>query len=451
MYKNSTTRFGWLDQDFFDNLLFVIIAATAFTSVLCHWILDILYKYRKGIEGNKYIIDFRAVFVIICIASLYYVLKKGYIKFDFALIMLLQAMLMAGVIDYQNENFPEVCYTWIIPSSYIIGKLVIGRDIKTATYRTLIMYVVLAIPAYIDSTLDIGVNWVTGWQWGTERWPLFWTGDIEARTTFEYGYILTTVAVGFAILNFKRHKIISLIIFGLIGFEQYLIYCVQGRQNPVLLVITLLMSAAMFLYDSRHNISKAGKKKIFRGFICFLGFILFVSILFKFDFWGIKTLYENSYWAPGGFLKNERFFRNWLAFKHMLKYPTVNYSVRYGYYHAHSLLLEYGRLFGLTTWGMLTIFRILILIQVFRMAIRASRYSWIKYLMVPAVVSVNIYYTMEPNNAAFRHMWMYGLFLSGMVRGWLELEEDSNYIPKMICPEEVKNGLTIKDENDVEG
>ena len=429
MLKKEKHKFCILNESWLDNVMFIIVAATAFTAVLCHWVLDIAFKYT--IEDNGLNIDFKAVFVLLAIPSVYYLFKKRKIYFDFELILLLQVMVFAAVIDYQNQGYVEVCYAWIIPIAYIIGKLVIGQNVKTVNNRIIFLYVVVAVPAFINGALDIGVNWANGWQYGTERWNGFWINYIQPRTTYEYGFILTTAALGFVIYEFKRHKKIVAVYAIMLVLEQYMLYKVEGRQNPVLVVLTLMFTAALVLFDRWSAYDIESKKKVFK--IVGYGIIAIVvfAIIFNLNLFGIKDAYEHSYWSPGGFLKNERFFRNWLGFKHMVKYPLIDYAERYGYYYSHSLILEYGRLFGLTNWGLLTLFRILLFVQAFRMAISKGANSWIKYLMVPAFLAVNIYYTMEPNGAAHRHFWMLGLFISGMIRGWLELEEESRYIKKL--------------------
>jgi hypothetical protein len=70
----------------------------------------------------------------------------------------------------------------------------------------------------------------------------------------------------------------------------------------------------------------------------------------------------------------------------------------------------------------MAIVRVLLIIDGFRLIFKKGENAWIKYLIFPAFVCVNIYYSLEPNAFAHRYLWMMGLFLSGMVRGWLELD-----------------------------
>ena len=100
----------------------------------------------------------------------------------------------------------------------------------------------------------------------------------------------------------------------------------------------------------------------------------------------------------------------------MLEYPLEDYDI-YGLQRPHSMLLEYGRVFDIAVWGLLVLFRLYTIKEAFVLALRKNEYSWIKYLLIPAFAALNLYYSMEPNGYDHRHLWMIGLFLSGMIKG----------------------------------
>ena len=64
--------------------------------------------------------------------------------------------------------------------------------------------------------------------------------------------------------------------------------------------------------------------------------------------------------------------------------------------------------------------KILIIKDMLRLAFSKEENSWIKYLLVPSFIALNLYYSMEPNGYAHRYFWLVGLLISGMIRGWLE-------------------------------
>ena len=419
-----------------DRFFFCVVAATAFVMALCHWILDINYKYTVDIKANH--LDVQAVFIIAAIASLFFLIKKGKIVWDIRLIMLIQVMVLIGVQDYHKEDYIAINYAWIIPIAYIIGKLVVGTDKAEINKKILVLYTALAVGAYIIAFLDFLMNWKIEWGYGTERWPEFWTGVVEPRTTFEMGLILVTVAFPFAFLIFKRHKIIATGIIMINILSQYILYHVQGRQNPLMLVISVMIVICLYLYDNWQGIDVKVKRNIYRVVLVMVGLLIIGIILFSANAFGIKDFYKQSYWADGGLLHNERLDIDWKAFKCILKYPMEDYQERYGWARGHSMALEYGRVYDMTSYIGIAIVRILLLIDGFRLIGKKGRNSWIKYLIFPAFVCVNIYYSLEPNAFAHRYLWMMGLFLSGMIRGWLELDNKQEIL---LCE---KSGVLAK-------
>ena len=111
---------------------------------------------------------------------------------------------------------------------------------------------------------------------------------------------------------------------------------------------------------------------------------------------------------------------DWNAFQSMIKYPLENYQEKYGLARGHSMLLEYGRVYGLTTFGLLLFFKILIFIDCGRLMFFQNSSSYIRYILVPLFFTINIYYLLEPNGFAHRYFWSIGLFVSGMIRGYLD-------------------------------
>ena len=104
----------------------------------------------------------------------------------------------------------------------------------------------------------------------------------------------------------------------------------------------------------------------------------------------------------------------------MIKHPLENYEML-RLENPHSMILEYGRVYGLPLWLLLTMFRLMLCISAIVVAFKRGDNCWIKYLLVPAFISLNLYYAMEPNGLAHRHFWTIGLFLSGIIKGWVNI------------------------------
>lgn len=429
MLKMDKPKFKVYSDNNVENLVFSIVVATLFASCLCHWMLE--PGIQKVVKDSGVHISFQWVFWIAAAISVFYIWQKKIIRFDFELVILAQTFVLAAILDYQRQSYEMISYAWILPIAYIIGKLAIGQNKKIVNYRIIILFFAMAIPTFICSTLDFGVNWVTGWSYGTEHWNTFFTGLPFARTTYEYGFVLMTSAVGFAIYYLKKHPVLAFLIIGMHLFAEYLLFFAQGRQNPILLILTIMMTAFLIGFDRWSYMSDTSKKRIYGFLIACIVLIVFLAIAFRFNVAGLHDLYKKSYWSDGGFLKNERIQINLNGLRYMMENPIDPYVDHGDAAGGHSLILGYGGAYGVTIYGLLTLFRTILFIQAARLAFRRSENAWIKYLLVPGFVCINIYYTMEPNAAAHRYFWMLGLFISGMIKGWLELEEKDDSLRKI--------------------
>lgn len=409
--------------------IFSLLCATLFTCGLCHWLLDITYKYYPAQEGKPFYVDFTWVFpVMVVIAGFYlvrdYALQKKAVKFDFALVILFQLMFFTGVLAYHNESYPAVPYAWILPMAYIVGKLAIGTDRNTIPKRAITLYFVLAVSLYLVDILDFCENIKYKQEYGhllTEFWFCFWTGELQNRCTMEFGLLLITCSLGYMFIQRKSHKILFALVVIANIFTIIFDILVTGKENLLLMPISLLLVCIMLTVDSWTGLSQTIRSSIIISVVAIIMIGIILIAIFYFNIFGIREELPVEEFVHQ-ILLNARLSLDWNGFKGMLKYPLENYGIMDGYDESHSMLLEYGRVYGLTVFIGLVVFRLLIIKDIIKMMISKTDRLKAKYLLVPACVSVNIYYTLEPNGFDLRYIWMPGLFISGMIRGWNDIE-----------------------------
>ena len=124
LFKNNYINWFFTSK-IVDGFFFSILCATIFTFAVCHWILDLNYKF-ENLNQTGPIVDLNWVFWIAVIFSVYNLAQRRRFYFDGAFGFLCLSMILIGVLDYHCERYEEVRYAWIIPMSYVIGKLV-GR------------------------------------------------------------------------------------------------------------------------------------------------------------------------------------------------------------------------------------------------------------------------------------------------------------------------------------
>ena len=103
------------------------------------------------------------------------------------------------------------------------------------------------------------------------------------------------------------------------------------------------------------------------------------------------------------------------------------------------MLLEYGRVYGFPTYVLLILVVVFFVKDTVLLFLGKSEYSWIKYLLLPAFLGVYLYYALEPNGHLHKDFWTIGLFLNGMIRGWLELHSQPEHVIE-ITPQLPKSG-----------
>lgn len=399
---------------YFVTCIFIFICSS------CHWLLDIAYKYIVGASPNT--IDYKICAVIALAFIIFYLVKNKTFPFDFETVVLLVTLAYVGYLDYNAGRDADVCYWYILFSSYLLGRVAVGTNHELVRNRMVVLFLSLVGGMFVASFLDFSVNLKTGWAYGTETWPNFFSGDLERRTTYEFGFVLTTSLLGFAIFNYKKNRITSIFIIIANLFIQYCVIKVEGRENSFMAIISIFAVTLLYIIDSYAKFSNKTKKVLKILFICCICLTFLAIILWNVNFCGVKDLYLNSYLnSSGGILHNVRFKYDYDGFKAMLKYPFEDYEPILHIKRPHSTILEYGRVYNIIVYVGLLIFRLCVIKDAVLFAIKCKGENrYLKYMLIPAFVNINIYYSLEPNGYAHRHFLMAGLLISGIIRAYNE-------------------------------
>ena len=416
-----------------DNFLFVVLCATLFTTGMCHALIDISYKSFLE-EMGGILVDLKWVAVLESVISIYYIIRKKCIDFDFGLVIFIQAYVLIEVLDYQRQVYSDIVYAWILPMSYIVCKLVISMSpsIKEANRRIVTMYGSLAVGWFIAVSADILNDFrlapIYGFQ--TEVWNSFWIPTVdENRTTFEFGFVLASATVGFAIYLIRKNKPVAFLIMVANAFAQVLAIKVEGRENSLLIMFSITFTIFMLIVDNWKKVNHKIRKIIVYVIIAIALLVALYCIAFFNNWFGIADIYYNSYWSgSGGLFTNVRFRYDIGGFKGMLNYPLDNFRGFPGTEKPHAMVLEFGRVYGFTIYVLLWVFILCCYKDALKLFVKNDENSWIKYLILPGFICVYLYYAMEPNGLVFKSFWMVGLCINGMIRGWLELYEKKHII-----------------------
>ncbi len=415
-----------------ERFFFSALCATVFTTGLCHWLLDITYKYFPAQAGKDYYVDFRWVFWAGAIISVYYLIrdysipKRNY-PFDFSLAIFLQSMIFTGVIAYINSDFPTIPYTWILPIAYIVGKLCVGVDKQKANQRIEIVIYILMFALFITALLDFYSAYIYSKEVGffpTEVWPGFWTNEEQNRCAMSLGILLVDTSLCFAIHRRKESPLMFKIVIVINIIGQLWAWKVESRTDTLLLLLSIIIYVVMLCIDNREKVFYQNRKKFFYFIIGLLIGIVTLILAFINNWFGLKTFYYESQWGYR-LVHNVRIEMLKKGFAVMLQTPFGKLEPPDDpLSRAHDSFMEYGRIYGITVLLGIEISRFIALKNALLLTINRNKYSWIKHLLVPAFISLNLYYSSDPNGYAQRYLWMIGLLVAGMMRGWLDVNED---------------------------
>lgn len=400
-----------LESKLVERLFFSLFCATIISTEICHWMLDFNYKFENLSQAGP-IIDFKFVLWISVIVSIYYLLKRGKIVWDAALIILIQVMLLVGVLDYHSQNYVEIPYAFLLPLAYIVAKSVVIEDKGNSSKKAVLVFAVIAIGMYIQSIIDF--LYVLSDEWFTELdvWINYWTKTIQPRTTYEYGFVFVTSAAVLLFLPINKYFKALILVLNIVS--QYFVIKTEGRENTCMLLIALMIGVIAFICELYGK-----KKKQAQMLILILVFGIIVGGVIVWP--KINNYIQNSYWSDGGgILHNQRIQTFIDAIKYQLQFPLENYTEKYGLPYSHAMLLEYGRVYDFSIMLLLVIF-IIITIKDTIVLLISKRVSKIaKWLFLTAFININAYYLLEPNAHAHRYFWMPGLMLFGIIRGLTE-------------------------------
>lgn len=375
----------------------------------------IIYSFTFN---TYYYIHIKWIGLIVAILAFSGIIIYKNVKVDIKFLLLFEAFLLVAVHNSKTDIYYDVAFAWMLPLTYLIGKICVGDGKKYVDKRINIFYFILAIGMMTGGFLDL----IYGYQIGffdTEYMINIWSKGQYVRTTHEYCYILMIAAFYYGIIVLKSGRKAALlllladivIVFEMIRHEgRYSLFYII-LQIPLLLIIKI--------------ISNKDKQVVIRTLIkvgaIFLLFVVLAITIYNYNIFGITEWYKHSFLSgSGGIIHNVRFLSMAKIIKSLPSYPFGGYDevTELG---SHNMWLKYGNKYGVVVLGLLLIYKLLTIKDMIVLATRRDR-GYIKYLLVSTFVYINIYYSMEPNAASAREYYLVGLFINGLISGKIESE-----------------------------
>ncbi|WP_155942227.1 hypothetical protein [Pseudobutyrivibrio ruminis] len=350
---------------------------------------------------------------------IYLAYKCGKVQFDFAVFFLALGLVVGiyyGFYFIGNSDTVDVSKILSPVVAYLLGVLLVNT-FETYEKSVKLVYASMSIPMAVYA-LSSAIYCVMNTREGTILGNIIDNPDLMNRRLVEVMFFMITASLIWAVMTFKNNKFVSCLIIIANVLVQIASIRIHTRYNTYFFVLEIFALLIIWTY----TVIKTKCNTIISTIVTIVlsvMLILILTMVYRVNLGGLRNIYYNSFWgADGGIL-------------HSYKYQNIGEAVRNlftennrkGFYinanginTSYNLWLDYARDYGMYSFGLIYIFKILTVIYTFRMIINKNVSSEIKYLLVPAFLAFNIFYSTEAISKVQIYTWIWGLIISGMIR-----------------------------------
>lgn len=369
----------------------------------------------------------RNILLLSIFAILGIILEKRF-RWDMAYIFIIAA----GVITSEIDLHAGVDSTWYTTGvwlgAYLLGKYIVGTNKEILDKKVFIVVAVMLTGLYIQGLLNYGNYKGTaeeisgdGLSWGT--WSEFFTGQNTSRTLFVFDFILTGSLIFFALVNFKKSKILSIIILllnaGIVFVDNIL---AGGRLALLLQFITLVVMTAIYLVKNHQRIPQWIKKAVTIIAVIIVAIGLIVTFLKAVNFYGFADYYAGTIWGRDGGIFNN------IRFQTIKEGLMLSFSQPWGGWMVpseengipHNVCLLFSKEYDTFVYLLLVAFRITGLYYGIKLISRKECNN-IDYMLFSMLVTINIYFIVETGPWRYRNYWFFFFMIVAMIKKKLEI------------------------------
>ena len=331
-----------------------------------------------------------------------------------------------GMIDWHGSVPLTLKYILIWPMSYIVGKLLVGKNKDAADMRLAIASGALTIGLFLQGVINYcnhndGIEISESWN----GWNEIWTGNFMSRTVYTFDFILVASALFLSVVLFKKNKklAIGIIILNIATLVMDM-FMARGRLQLCMQVLVTFIMILAILIKNRKTIPNK-YKKWFRN-VVIAGVVLFIlfTIAVALNIAGSGDIYHNSFLGrDGGILRNVRF-------KSMQEGLILTFQNPLGGWSttcladgiAHNVFLLFAREYDIIIFLLLIAFELMALIK----GILIQRYenvSCADYFVFAMLLANVLYFNIETCPWRYRGYWVPLILIAGMISQKLSLKK----------------------------
>ena len=142
--------------------------------------------------------------------------------------------------------------------------------------------------------------------------------------------------------------------------------------------------------------------------------IIFVAVIFA-SYLLYKIIGIFLLGNTGGILHNIRYANIQESIRLLFMVPVGGYDLTAnGFNSSYNMWLEYGRKYGMVVFFLLEVFKVATIVDAVKLLLIKG--DKIKFLLLPAFILFNLFYSFEYLAIDYVYLWLFGLFISGMIR-----------------------------------
>lgn len=310
----------------------------------------------------------------------------------------------------------------IIFSHYNNDKRIIEKIVIIFSVAILLLGVLEYIPFMINRITNPD-EWI-------EVWPSFWKHDMVARTNYDVYFAPVSGLLIYGINKIKKDKLCGVISI-ITAILAVLITCwSEGRM--VLGAAGLTVGISLILLAKNKWTTHSNKKIIIGSSILVLLLGVIGVITYNLNAFNVKTMFESS-WLNGsmGFFRNIRFNMKYDQTMLIKDFPFGRCTVplQYSFYNnlpyddPHDSWLFIARKGGIIPFLLIVIFCFRITYLLFKLWKENTVELEILLCMTGVYYSISFYAWCESIVHARNYMWIFMLFISGIIEGLYLLDK----------------------------
>ena len=412
-----------------------VVKKAVFTAFLA-CVFFFCLRYGHGIiDGPKFYIFF-AVFALFFLANT----KVRIDLIDMPTMILVLAYFLMGIYEHmfwegQADTYNYIPYTWLVPTTYILGKLCVGDDKSRLGRRVFAILSTMATGMYIQGLLNYYAYYkyseYVDYQHPGGIWRSFWDAAVDGtRNNWNNGFLVVLASLVFAFTLRKKNKKFFIASVFAIVFCMLLNIKFSGRTVPAIFVVITFIMTVLYLVINCRLISKKHWTIIASVAVACVAAVGIVYIMYLKNIAGVGDFFSAYYFTrDGGVIKNVRLdMWKWgIIYAFTLQKGGWVQSDVSGLATSHNTWIEFARYYDIIVFLLMVMFVVMTLVGGIRILAKHGTAYKVLFWAEAVELIMFIYAMEEPAYIQNRDLLLFFYFICGMVGGIGRTAESGDY------------------------